>query len=321
MVASQPMIGLRRVVLGTTVVLLAASLAGAAIFMHADPNRRYADGIRVGVGTLSVPCGDRSLELSVRWSFPERPPIGLAWVQHGFARSGERMADLADRLAARGLVAVAPTVDAFGPCSLGGSDPLLRGIGGVLAERDGALLASARDALRRDGLHELPEATVLVGHSAGGAAMTGVAASLVEYGARVDLRALVLLDPVESRRGTMAASLPALEELVVRTVAAPADRCNAEGSGVDALEAARGGFLGVRLPGGCHCDPEGRSTNAACTFACGASDADDVAVLQELTEAWIVAALEGSPATAHEPGGARLESLVIRGSVRVLGVP
>lgn len=235
------------------------------------------------------------------------------------------MADLADRLAADGMLVVAPTVDALGGCSLSSADALLPGIAAALAsstDPDGALAASARAAAEDRGiaLGTLPEATVLAGHSAGGAAMAGVAAALVErQDAAVDrLRLLLLLDPVESRAGVMAGSLGALTHLEVLAIVGEPGPCNADGNGPGVLANRRDGFLGVRLEGGCHCDPEGASTNAACTLLCGDSDPGDVRTLQLLARAWVADAVDGSRRPDVYPGGAELQRLVDEGAVTLL---
>lgn len=317
MVASGPMASARRVLTG--VALIGALLIGIGIvaLTRSDPALVYADGVTVTIGTIEVPCGDRTVSLPARWSIPESQPTALTWLQHGFARSGERMADLADRLAADGLLVVAPTVDALGGCSLSDSTSIVAGIAEVLrAPQGGALLASARTA----GVpgESLPSDLVLVGHSAGGAAMTGVAAELVEVDAADALRLVLLLDPVESRNGTMAASLPSLAAVELLTIAGDPGPCNAEGSGPAALAGARDRFHGVRINGGCHCDPEGDSTNLACTLVCGTPDDEHVALLQRLASGWIADALTGTRSDGLYPEGGELDRLVREGIVSVL---
>ncbi|HSI99849.1 MAG TPA: hypothetical protein VLA59_05645 [Patescibacteria group bacterium] len=310
---------------GARRILVAAALIGAVLIGLAavaltasDPEAEYAEGISVAVAPLEVACGDRTVSLPARWSIPDGQPTALAWVQHGFARTGERMADLADRLAADGLLVVTPTVDALGGCSLSDAAAIVAGIAGILSERDGgALLTSAREAGM--GTDSMPSDLVLVGHSAGGAAMTGVAAALVEADAAASLRLLLLLDPVESRGGMMAASLPALDAVEVLAIAGEPGPCNADASGPAALAAARDAFHGVRIEGGCHCDPEGDSTNAACTVVCGSPADEDVALLRRLAGAWVADAVGGTRTDGLYPGGDELERLIGEETVTVLG--
>jgi hypothetical protein len=310
---------------GARRILAGAALAGAVLIVVAavaltasDPEKAYADGISVASSPLEVACGDRTVSLPARWSIPDGQPTALAWVQHGFARTGERMADLADRLAADGLLVVTPTVDALGGCSLSDAGAIVAGIAEALAERaGGALLVSAREAgMEAD---SLPADLVLVGHSAGGAAMTGVAAELVGADAAGALRLLLLLDPVESRGGMMAASLPTLDAVEVLAVAGEPGPCNADASGPAALAAARHAFHGVRIEGGCHCDPEGDSTNLACTLVCGTPDEEHVALLRRLAGGWVADALAGTRTDGLYPGGDEFERLIRDGVVAVMG--
>jgi hypothetical protein len=303
---------------GVALVCVVLIAVGAVALTASDPEASYDDGILVALAPLEVACGDRTVSLPARWSLPEGEPTALAWVQHGFARTGERMADLADRLAADGLLVVAPTVDALGGCSLSDAGPIVAGIAEVLGGRvGGALLDSAREA----GLasEALPADLVLVGHSAGGAAMTGVAAELVAADAAEPLRLLLLLDPVESRNAMMGASLPALDTVQVLAIAGAPGPCNADASGPAALAAVRDEFHGVRIEGGCHCDAEGASTNVACTIVCGTPSEEHVALLRRLAAAWVADALAGTRTDGLYPGGDELDRLVGEGVVAVLG--
>lgn len=318
MVASRPMKRARRLLAGAALAAAVLIAVAAVALTASDPEKAYADGISVALAPLEVACGDRTVSLPARWSIPAGQPTALAWVQHGFARTGERMADLADRLAADGLLVVAPTVDALGGCSLSDARAIVAGVAEVLAGRtsDGPLMASAREAgMDAD---SLPADLVLVGHSAGGAAMTGVAAELIEADAAA-LRLLLLLDPVESRGGMMAASLPLLDALEVLAIAGEPGPCNADASGPAALAVARDAFHGVRIEGGCHCDPEGDSTNAACAVVCGTPVEEDVALLRRLAGAWVADAVGGTRTDGLYPGGDELERLVGDGTVTVLG--
>lgn len=308
------------------VVLAAVGVAGL-VLTSSDPYRTYADVVRAGLAPLEVRCGDRVLELPARWSFPAVGATGLVWLQHGFARSGDRMADLADQLAAEGMLVVAPTANALGDCSLSSPAELVPGIAAVLlgmGRQDGALARSARAAAEEAGvgLDGLPVALVLAGHSAGAAAMTGVAAAILEQQeGRADepgLRQLLLLDPVEGVAGVMDASLDQLRDLPVLTIAGEPGPCNANGNGPALLRDAREGFFGVRLTGGCHCDAEGASTNAACSLVCGASDTADVRVLHHLARTWVADAVGGSPSADAYPGGAVLERLLDEGAITLL---
>jgi hypothetical protein len=68
---------------------------------------------------VQVACAGSIAALPVTWHFPRsQQPAGLVWVQHGFFRADQNMADLARRLAAAGFVVFAPTIASFEtPCT------------------------------------------------------------------------------------------------------------------------------------------------------------------------------------------------------------
>jgi hypothetical protein len=315
--------GIIRTLAVVAVIVVGAGAVAAVIATSEDPLRTYRPDARVAEAPLNVRCGGRTIQLATRWSFPAVEPHGLVWLQHGFARSGSRVADLADALAADGFVVVSPTIDAFGDCSLNGVMTLLPGIADLLADAPapGSLLDAARRAAGIAGvsLDRLPNRLALIGHSAGAAAMTQVAGELVARRSDdVDLRILLLLDPVENRAGSMAESLPGLAGVEVLAISAPPDRCNANASGTGVLARLATGFIGVQLVGGCHCDAEGDSTNVVCTAVCGESDPEDVATLATLARAWVAGAVDGARRDAVYPGGAELERLVDAGRLTPL---
>lgn len=117
----------------------------------------------------------------------------------------------------------------------------------------------------------------------------------------------------------MTTSLPALDAVEVLVIAGEPGPCNADASGPAALAAARDAFHGVRIEGGCHCDPEGGSTNLACTIACGTPSEEHMALLRRLANGWVAEALAGRRTDSLYPGGAELERLVDEGEVSILG--
>jgi hypothetical protein len=315
--------GITRALAAVAVIVVGAGAVAGVIATSESPLRAYRPDARIAEAPLGVRCGERTIQLATRWSFPAVEPRGLVWLQHGFARSGSRVADLADALAADGLVVVSPTIDAFGDCSLNGATTLLPGITDLLADAptSGSLLDAALRAAGNAGvsLDRLPDRLALIGHSAGAAAMTQVAGDLVaRRSGEADLRILLLLDPVENRAGAMAEHLPSLAGVEVLAITAPPNRCNANASGTGVLALQVAGFIGVRLEGGCHCDAEGDSTNVVCTAVCGESDPEDVATLRALTRAWLAGAVDDTRHDAVYPGGAELERLVEGGRLTLL---
>ena len=114
----------------------------------------------------------------------------------------------------------------------------------------------------------------------------------------------MLLDPVETSDDAMAAALPGLQGTSVLTVSAPGGSCNASASGTSRLIAARSGFVGVRLPSGCHCDAEADSTDFLCTLTCGTPKTENEAALKRLAADWADDMARGRQVdTEPYPGG------------------
>lgn len=290
-----------------------------------------------------IHCGLRTRRVPLLWWVPEGQARSLVVVQHGFARRGDRMADLCDHLARAGHLVVAPSLPSAGVLgftvgNLGNNTPCLRALAmlfGCSGERV-ELERSWREATGRGvatrlgdaagggpfsvrGDRALPQRLVLVGHSAGAEAVAHIGGTIRTRHDASRLAGVILLDPVPSRTGSnLAVGLANLGPVPVRVIAAKPGPCNAQGVGVDAVRASRSGFVGVRLLTGSHADAEGASTTRPAVRVCGAPDPRNVAALQRLTCAWVGAALAGLESGPCFPGGEVLEDLVATGVARVL---
>lgn len=253
---------------------------------------RTTSEVQTVTAPITVPCGSGGTTVSARWTVPTTGNRnGVVYLQHGFARSASKVDDLARSIAARGLVVVAPDLSSFGGCAINAAST--RDAVADLVDGQGTdhLQASADQALTVAGLPAatLPSRVVLAGHSAGGALATAVGGRLAaspSADVRARLAGVVLLDPVETTDGAMAAAMPALAATSVLTVSAPGGSCNDGGSGTGVLTSQRAGFVGVRLPSGCHCDAEADSTDFLCTLVCGSPSTEDEAVLKRLAADW-----------------------------------
>jgi hypothetical protein len=274
---------------------------------------------------LAIPCGGGTT-VNAEWAIPQgMTPTGTIWLQHGFARSNDAMIDLQTRYAARGWIVVNPTLAAFGSCAIN-SAAVRTAISSLLAGSTaaGSALEASYDAARTKlGLPaaNLPAAVALSGHSAGGALVTSVGASLATSSSaavRARFEGIVLLDPVESSDGAMAAALPSLTTTPVLTISGADSSCNANGSGTDVLLPKRSGFAGVRLPSGCHCDAEAGSTDATCTIICGTPTAANTSALKQLATDWISDMLTGARTASAYPGGDYFEKTRAAGTIQGL---
>jgi hypothetical protein len=284
--------------------------------------------------TVDIGCFSTTLTQDASWYLPAGDVQGLVWVQHGFARTGDNVADLATHFAAQGYIAFAPslpTINVLG-CTLenlGDNDDFLSNVADLFgqatnsSEKLGRSFASATAAAGRPEL-ELPQEFVFSGHSAGGEAVLFVANTVrVSYPAAwTGLRGLVLLDPVKSFIGThFDDALAGLDTTVlpVLSVSAPDLLCNNNGGGTDALQAGlHRAFVGVRLTTGVHTDAEGASTDIIGEIACGTPVAANVAILQTLAVGWSVDYFAGSTTASYYPGGSYYESQLVAGTIETL---
>ncbi len=246
-------------------------------------------GVTVGHSELALADG---ATVDADWYFPDTDePAGVIYLQHGFFRSNDNVSALAADLArSTNSIVVAPSVSSNFLSSDGAW------INGVPTQRSvAALFGEDRTALNQSAARagysgELPTSFVLAGHSAGGNLVTGAAGYLAASGADLsDFKGVVLLDAVDNG-GTMQRGLQLLEPtgIPVYQIAAQPCACNAFGSGTDALVGERGGqFVGVRLVGGSHVDPEGVNSGPLASLVCGSSQPRNTAAVPTLAAGWI----------------------------------
>ncbi|WP_280218243.1 alpha/beta hydrolase [Nocardia neocaledoniensis] len=288
---------------------LAAVFAAVALLAAAAPAR--ADRIS---GTIDIPCAADVVRRDAEWHLPVGVPRGLVWLQHGFARGGAHLSDLAADFAERGYLVFAPSLPFLEVrgCTLqnlGDNTGFLGHVAGLFADPAGVLAAGLADAARHGGREapELPADLVFVGHSAGAEAVAYAADQLRRTDADTwhRVRGVVLLDPVPSFLGTntdRALTGLAVTEVPVLTVAAAPSLCNSFGAGTDAVQAhLRGPFVGVRLPHGVHTDAEGASTDPLGAALCGRPDPRDVATLSTLAVGWTDDFIAGTATPAYYP--------------------
>ncbi|MEV6162063.1 hypothetical protein AB0L71_09065 [Streptomyces sp. NPDC052052] len=308
----------------------------AALSALAVPSSAQADqAVTSASTTVDVPCAAFTYHPDADWYFPSGTPKGLIWLQHGFARSGGNMADLATHYAAAGYLVFVPSLpsaDIFG-CTLqnlGNNKPFLNNVATWFSGADdssGALATSYARAAAKAGRSgtPLPSSLLFSGHSAGGEAVEYVAQRLHSAAPTTfaRLKGLVLLDPVKSVIGdNTEASLAGLSatSLRVRTISSPPYLCNSDAAGTTALQEAYpdASFVGVRLTTGSHVDAEGASTDTVGSLGCGTSQAKNVTALQTLAVGWAVDAFSGRTTATYYPGGASYESLVAAGTIETL---
>ena len=274
---------------------------------------------------LALPCGGTTT-VQANWAFPTgTTPTGLIWLQHGFARNKDNVADLTRKYAAKGWVVVAPSLGAIGSCTINEA-AMHQAVATVLVgstTAGSALQVSADAARTKLGLapFTLPSAIALSGHSAGGALATvvgGIIATNPSSTVRARLKGIVLLDPVENSANGMAAALPNLTATKVLTISGADSSCNSNGSGTDVLLPKRTGFAGVRLPTGCHCDAEADTTDGLCTAICGTPKQANKDALRRLAADWITDMLKGTTTADDYPGGTYYEQQKTAGTIQTL---
>lgn len=205
---------------------------------------------------------------------PAGPPLGVAVVAHGFARSRIRHADLGRALAAYGVLAVIP--DLPNVLDLWGNGDAIVELVGRLEQ--GAL---APDVVER-------KRVVLVGTSAGGLATVLAAAQLP------GIAGWVGLDPVD-RTGTGSQAAGKVDAPSVVLLAEPS-LCNLVTSGEAIAHALPQRLRTLTVTGASHCDFED-PTNAMCEVACGRGSAE----LRETIRTEIVATVRELLARSAAP--------------------
>lgn len=304
-----------------TALMAAAGLLAVASLAACEPTYTVKDT----EVSLAIPCSGTT-NIDARWAFPDGvTPTGMIWLQHGFARSNDNVADLMRRYAARGYVVVNPSLSGFGTCAINAA-ATHTALASVIAgspSPTSALQVSANAARANLGLPALtlPTKIVLSGHSAGGAAMTAVGGALVsnpDPAVSSRLKGIVLLDPVENADNAMAANLPKLKSLPVLTISGGNSSCNANSSGTNVLLPNRTGFAGVRLPSGCHCDAEADTTDILCTLVCGTPQQKNKDALRDLAVDWANGMLKGAPVADVYPGGETYQELLTAGTITTL---
>lgn len=245
---------------------------------------------------LPTPQGPRAFRAA--WHVNPEALTGLVWLQHGWLRTNDRMADTAARIAATGAAVLTvhlPSNRRDG-CSVNrvtDNRHFLTDIAKVLAAgADGPMGDCWRDAVGHR--RALPERIVLAGHSAGGETAAFIAGQLCTDTAADRLRGAVLLDPVPSARGkNLRTGLRALcgARPVLGLTAEPGP-CNAKNAGERALqqEVAQP-VTGFHIAGGRHHDAEGCSSSRPADLACGRRDPANIELLQRLTADWVAGML------------------------------
>lgn len=178
---------------------------------------------------------------------PARDPVGTVVLVHGFTRSPDAMGVLSGRCVGLGARTLRPALGSlWWPSSTNNAQHL--------------------DRLATTLLPDVVGPLVVAGHSAGAAAGAWLAAGLRDRGA--DLRALVMVDGVESPTKLISRAWPRLGGVAVDAICAPPSRCNRHGALADWLAAQSGDLRVSCILGSGHGDIEGRP-HAVYRWACG----------------------------------------------------
>jgi acetyl esterase/lipase len=270
---------------------------------------------------LDCGCAPGSGEtVPVDWYIPKDPePDRIIYLQHGFLAAGPWYSYTAATLAEQTKsIVVAPSITSnflkYDQCWLGGA-PMHQAMAGLFKEGNTALSDSA---LAAGYAGAIPDRVVLMGHSAGGSAVSGIARYMTENRSIDRLAGVVLLDGV-GMNGKMAEDLAKVpDEIPIYQLAAPKYMWNMFGSGTTALMQARpdAEFYGVTLAGGSHVDTM-RGGNFLIQFSqqlvAGFSRPQNVAAAQILMVGWVN--------DMFDPDGPRQGIYLDRGETFALDTP
>lgn len=285
--------------------------------------------------TVDVGCGFGTKKVPTDWFVPSGTPKGLVWLQHGFTEENANFDEFGRKLALDGFLAMAttlPTIDLQG-CTvqnignntafLGNVAAMFSGMGNANSAL-GKSWSNAAAQANRAGL-ALPGTLTMVGHSAGDEAVPYVANKLrTSYPSTfAKVRGLVLEDPVTSFIGdNLSVALTGLNttSLPVYALASPPYSCNSNQSGTVLLEQklTNRSFHGSLIVSGSHGDIFGGSVPGTVSLTCGTPQANNVTVVQALTQAWLNDQNAGTTNAGAYPGGAAYQALVSAGSIATL---
>ncbi len=264
-----------------TTPTVAPTDSGQATDLYVDYGAAGPAQVTSVPGTLSV----SGCELDYVEYLPDGHASGpLVVLGHGFQRRARHVAGLATHVASHGVRVVTPD---YCHSTVFDSDPAANGL-------DAAALAAAL-------AHG--EATVHVGHSAGGLA------ALFAAGADPAAVAVLGLDPVTTTDDAASEALAAQSAELWAVFGEPSS-CNADANLLEPLREA--GAMLSALPGANHCDFES-PTDGLCTTFCG-EPTGVTPLIAALTTAWAVHHLGSDDAAdAWLPGGSRYEELAALG--------
>ncbi|MGV0603994.1 alpha/beta hydrolase [Mycolicibacterium sp. XJ1904] len=297
--ATAPQIPLILRVIGTIVFDL---YAVATRLLGGPPILPPNSTVTVRSSTLRIDCAcaeGEGQEVPADWYIPQTaegapPPDRLVYLQHGFLATAPWYSHTAAALAERtNSIVVAPSISsnffALDGCWLGGA-PMHEAMAGLFDDENTALLKSARAAGYSG---PIPDRVVLMGHSLGGGAVSGMAGYMVDKQTVDRLAGVVLLDGVAlGDPARMTESLRKVpHDIPIYQLAAPVYMWNNFGAGLDATLAARPGqFVGVTLVNGSHVDAM-RGGNPLIQFAqelvAGFSRPENSAAAQMLMVGWV----------------------------------
>lgn len=256
---------------------------------------------------LRIDCGcapGEGEEVPVDWYIPENPdPDRIIYLQHGFLAAGPWYSYTAATLAEQtNSIVVAPSITsnflAYDQCWLGGA-PMHQAMAGLFDPNNTALEESL-GATPYEGEFKWKK-VVLMGHSLGGGAVSGIAGYMTDAEIDDRLAGVVLLDGV-GLNGQMVSDLQKVDSgIPIYQLAAPKYMWNMFGSGTDALIAARpdAPFYGVTLAGGSHVDTM-RGGNFLIQFSqqlvAGFSTPQNVSAAEILMVGWVNDMFDGDRA-------------------------
>ncbi len=282
---------------------------------------------------IDIDCAGMDLRQDADWYFPTGEPRGLVVLLHGFGATKDQYRELATALAAAGDLVFVPTLPLMDPsgCALSSVIPnrgFLDGLAGLLGT-DGELRRSFRAAANQVGRAALalPNRMVLMGHSAGGDAVFGIAARLVTTypSAPIHLAGLVQLDPVlgiDTSVTDDALTALASTDLPVRLITTPPSLCNNSGSATAAAKTRLPGrFLGIQLTTGSHVDALGTgdaTVAAAAGLLCGTVTDRNAGLTRTFATAWARDELTADGSPDFYPGGGYYDGEAAAGEIQTL---
>ena len=239
-------------------------------------------------------------KLEATWTQSSEKVVGDIVLFHGFNGNPRLLSDLSEKISLKGFRVIIPKIS-FGDFN-GGKRTVKK------------FTEMFKDTIKYpDSDKPFGERIIFMGYSAGGWIASGVAKNLVD---KVD--GILYLDPVD-RFDIIKDTVPDLanQNFPILNVVEEKGMCNRNGAARPLFSVVPTAFKGIKINGGSHCDPLGKSADFICKLTCGAPKAKQVGILQNFVVNFLLSYTEkGNTYSSWLPGGEKYEEHISNNDIK-----